>query len=190
MVFYFRSPTGAAPTPADCQAIADAYGLWENTGSLLGYFLLRSEDSSFTGANVWSIDDRAQASFVDTPFSRSGFIPNLLFAALATSQAPIVRWATAELGKASGRTYALGLTMAVNDTKGDKELVNGVYLAALTSIFSELGPSVQAATGYRQVHVARSRRQLGTRSPRWFDITGCGTYELMGTQRRRTRRGR
>jgi len=187
MVFRFRHPVYAQPTSADCKAIAQAYGAWENDGALLGYFLLRSEDSYFTRANVYSIDTRSRASFTDDRFERSGFIPNLAFAHLATSLAPVVRWGTAERGLHTGRTYATGLSEAVNDTRGDKETVNFLYVAALTSIFAQLGPAITAATGYIQCHYTESVRAGVGPVPRLLDITDVGCYELMGSQRRRTR---
>lgn len=189
MVFHFRSIDLSPPTPSICKLIAEVYGLWENDGALVGYFLLRSSDSSFRAANVWSVDPRSKASFVDEPFSRPGFIPSLAFGHLPTSMAPVVRWATAERGKATGRTYAVGLSEAVNDGESDKEKVNGLYLDSLASIFGALGPSMVATVKFSQCHLARSHRGGVVDSPTLLDITGCGVYERMGSQRRRTRPG-
>lgn len=187
MVFHFRSPTGEDATLSDCINVAKAYGLWENDGALLGYFLLRGEDSNFTRANVFGLSGAPNAVFIDEPFSRSGFIPGLGFDLLPTSLAPVIRWATAERGLATGRTYAVGLTEAVNDTRSDKETVNGLYLDSLTTIFRELGAAVQSATGFVQCHLARTPRGGVGPAPTLLDITGVGVYELMGSQRRRTR---
>jgi hypothetical protein len=188
MVFHFRNPSGSEPLAAGCEAIAAAYGLWENTGVLLGYFALRGEFSIFTGANVFSIHPGQRASFIQQPFSRPGLIPDLEASLLATSLAPVMTWATAERGPHTGRTYALGITEFANEFNSDREEVNFLYRDALTSIFKELGPAVEAATGYVLCHYTESPRGGVGAGPHLLDITDVGTYVLMGSQRRRTRK--
>lgn len=187
MVFHLRALDGHEASTADCRSIADAYGLWENTGFLVGYFLLRSEDSQFTRANVFGIGVPPRASFIDQPFSRDGFIPDLAFDMLPTSMAPIIRWSTSERGPATGRTYAVGLTEAANDTESDKEKVNGLYLDALATIFGNLNAAIGAPLGYQLAHYTDSPRGGTGPGGKLLDITGCGVYERMGSQRRRTR---
>ena len=187
MVFHFRSPSGADASSSDCRAVANAYGLWENTGFGVGYALLRGEFSRFTVANAWSIGNPPRASFVDFKFERAGEIPDLVYSLLPTTLAPIVRWGTAERGKATGRTYALGLTQAINDLLPDRELILDFYVNALATIFGALRAEVLAATGFVQVHYTSSPRGLAGSGQRLLDITDSGVYVRMGTQRRRTR---
>jgi hypothetical protein len=188
MVFWFRHPTYGVPSAADCRAIADAYGIWENSGFGLGYFSLRGELSYFTSANVYSIDPTVRASFVDTPFARGGLLPRLATQLMATGRAPIVTWGTAARGPSTGRTYAVGLTASTSLYEDDQERISGVYTGALTSIFTALRGTISLATGYIQCHYTVSDRGgLGPGS-HLLDITGTGCYELTGSQRRRTRR--
>lgn len=187
MVFHFRSADGHEPTPDDCRAVADAYGEWENSGFALGYFVHRGEYSYFTRANAFGIGNSPRASFIDDPFERSGFIPDLAFWLLPSSCCPIVRWATTERGPETGRTYAVGLTLLTSDPLSDKSTVSGAYGVVLQSTFDTLRVQVQALTGFVQCHLARSKRGGLGPGQHLLDITGCGIYELMGTQRRRTR---
>lgn len=189
MVFHFRQPGGAAPSSADCRAVADAFGLWENLGYGLGYALLRSVDSLFTGASCRSLDITSRANFVDSPFERPGLILGEIAKLMPTSCAPLVRWADVEGREAAGRTYAVGLTTEASARENDTERVNALYRAALASIFGALGPGIEAATGYRQVLVSRRRHGASGSLPRAVEVAGCGVYERMGTQRRRTRPG-
>jgi hypothetical protein len=187
MVFYFRSPTGFDATPSELRDIADAYGLWENTGFGVGYALLRGEHSLFTSARAFSIGNEPRASSIGADFARAGEIPDLVYSLLPTSLAPIVRWATNERGIATGRTYAVGLTQAINDLLPDREVILDFYVDALSTIFGALGPEIANATGYKQCHwTASSRGGLGA-GQHLLDITGQGVYSMMGVQRRRTR---
>lgn len=187
MVFHFRKLAGGDATPADCKAVADAYGLWENSGFGIGYALLRGEFSHFNSANAFGISGTSRASFIDVHFARPGLIPDVGFPLLPTGIAPIVHWATAERGKATGRTYALGLTDAATDLSGDKSVVEGLYLDALTTIFGVLRALIEGATGFRMAHYTTSHRGGVAVVPSLLDITGQGVYALMGSQRRRTR---
>lgn len=187
MTFHGRSVDGHEPTYGDIRAICENYGLWENTGFLLGYFLLRSSDSVFTVCNGYSLDDRQRASFVDQPFSRSGLIPGFAAGMMPTSVAPIIRWGTAEKGIHSGRTYAVGITTEATKGNGDAEELNGLYVDALTQVFEDLAPIVFAPVGYKQVHLVPAPSHSLTQLPVGLDITSVGCYVRCGTQRRRTR---
>jgi hypothetical protein len=187
MVFFFRSPTGLDPTASECRAVADAYGRWENTGFGVGYALLRGELSRFTRANAYSIGSAPRASFIDATFERAGEIPDLVYSLLPTTLAPIIRWQTAERGVHTGRTYAVGLTMAINDVLPDRELILDFYVEALATIFGALRATVLGATGYVQCHYTSSPRGGVGPGEHLLDITGSGCYNRMGAQRRRTR---
>lgn len=189
MTFSFANAGATPPTTEDCRAVADAYGLWENTGFGLGYALLRSSDSSYVGVSAWSHDRRANVAFTDTPFNRPGLLPGVVGALLPTSTCPLIRWATVDGRERAGRTYAVGITNESVKFSSDQERVNGVYLDALTNIFRDLRDGIELTTGYSMVILhQRGRGQSGfLRS--YTKVRDCGVYELMGTQRRRTRPG-
>lgn len=189
MVFSFRHPTFDVPTYADCQVVADAYGIWENNGLGFGYALLRTSDSNFVSANVYSRDSRRRASFVDVPFSRAGLLPGLFGSPLPTSCAPIIRWRSASGPRPIGRTYAVGMTELVQGSGSDKELIGGIYTATLATIFNHLREVVQGSCGYVQCIVSETTRGGPKRLLAVRDVADAGVYELMGTQRRRTRPG-
>lgn len=187
MVFHFRNPSGAPPTASDCRNVADAYGLWENDGFLLGYYLLRGIESGFKRANAFGIDPASRASFIDAPFTRPGFIPDEPFLLTPAAVSPLVRWSTSERGANTGRTYVCGGTNLASDPDPDESNVTGAYGAILQSTFDVLRTQVQALTGFIQVHYTTSPRGgLGPGS-HLLDITGCSVSQLMATQRRRMR---
>jgi hypothetical protein len=187
MTFHFRNSGLTPPTWADCKAVADAYGLWENTGYGLGYAQLRSSEGSFIRADCWSLDDRVPARFQDQDFDRPGLWPPFVGMPLPTTLAPLIRWGTSERGLASGRTYAVGLSVDMQDP-GDLELVNGPARDELAAAFGDLsGAITSGAPDYRQC-VVSGKRSLTSESLRVpLDITSVGVYALMGAQRRRTR---
>lgn len=190
MTFHFRRDDGLPPTADDCRRAADGYGLWEFDGFADGYAILRSADSAFVRANCWSLDDRIQASFVDQPFHRTGLLPGFAGKLLPTTLCPLIRWGTVERGKTAGRTYALGLTTLCQDESGDLELVNDLYLDALSTIFGQLGARVFDASGLVQC-IPTSKGPWGTKSFQFpGGVNDVGVYELMGSQRRRTRPSR
>jgi len=187
MVFYFRLTSGLPPTTLECEEVAHNFGLWEDSGFGPGYAVLRGGDSAFESCQVVSIDPRSLASFLDGPFSRSGHIPGLAFDLLPTSMAPIVRWATDERGLATGRTYCVGLTLAAVDGSSDKEKLNFLYTDALATIFGVLESTVASGPYLKQCHYVRSSGRGAVSPPALLDITGHGVYQLVGSQRRRTR---
>lgn len=189
MVFNFRSPEGHPPTSAECRAIAQQYGLWEDLGFGAGYVELRGYDGLFVKADCWTLDRRSPASFIDTPFARNGLIFAIVAGLLPTAVCPLVRYGTALHGFASGRKYAIGMTSLVAEYFGDASRVNGVAQLVIASAFDGLRTGMLSATGYIQV-VLTTRGPSATKSfPLPLDITDVGCYALMGTQRRRTRVG-
>lgn len=187
MTFHFRRDDGNPPSAIDCMKVAQGYGLWENDGFLDGYWLLRSDESHFTSADVWSLDDRARSSFTDIPFDRPGAIPGIAGKLLPTTLCPLVRWGTVERGKQAGRTYAVGMTTLCQDREGDLEVVNGLYLDALATIFGELGARVFDSSGLVQC-IPTEKGPWGTKSLKFpSGVNDVGVYRLMGSQRRRTR---
>lgn len=189
MVFSFRHPAFGIPSPVDCENVADAYGIWENNGVGFGYALLRTSDSNFVSANVYSRDSRQRASFVDVPFSRGGLLFGLFGSPLPTSCAPIIRWRGADSPRPIGRTYAVGMTELVQGSGADKELIGGIYTATLATIFNHLREVVRGSCGYVQCIVSETSRAGPRRLLAVRDVADAGVYELMGTQRRRTRPG-
>jgi hypothetical protein len=189
MVFYFANPGTTVPTPSECRAVADAYGLWENNGLGEGYSLLRAVDSAFVRANCRSIDPGGGGSFVDTEFSRSGQLPGVIGAMVASGRAPIARWGTAEHGRASARTYLVGLWDGLVDITGDQDTLAPLAGDSISVVLGQLGPMVLATTGYR--HVALSVRGVPPPRTLWrkLDITDVGVYDRLGSQRRRARPG-
>jgi hypothetical protein len=187
MVFYFRTSDGHEPTTDDCRAVHDAYGQWESYGFFLGYFVHRGDDSYFTGSRTFGIGEPPRASYITRDTPAAGVIPSEIEQLLPTAVAPIIRWATAERGPRTGRTYAVGLTTLTSDPNPDMCAITGPYAAILVSTFDSLRSQVQALTGFIQCHYTRSPRGGVGPGDHLLDITGCGVYELMGTQRRRTR---
>jgi hypothetical protein len=189
MVFHFRNPGGSPPTPGDCKAIAQQYGLWEDSGLGGGYVDFRGYDGLFTKADAWTLDRRSPASFVDTAFARNGLIPAIVAGLLPTAVCPLVRYGTVEHGLQSGRTYAVGMTSLAAEFFGDASRVDSAAQLAIAAQFASLGTQVRSATGYVQV-VLTARGAGATKTfPLPLDITDVGCYALMGTQRRRTRPG-
>lgn len=190
MVFRFRSSSGSAPTPSDCQAVADAYGLWENNGAFGGSYTHRGSDSYFNRANVFSEDPRSDAVFIDTVFSRQGGLPFITPPSMPRNVAPIVSWWTDELGQTSGRTYAVGINGAALSDESDASTLTVADRVIVQSDYNAIRGRVLADAGYIQVFRSNAARAGLGPGPHVFDITGCGVYLLVGTQRRRLRHGR
>lgn len=190
MVFRCRIAAGHPPTPADCKAIAENYGLWEDSGFGVGYTLLRGQFSYFTRCNVYSEDSTSRASFVDTPFMRAGQLPSLGAKIVPTSVAPLCRWtAVGSAGRAAGRTYLVGIAQSTLLLPDDLEnLGKGSAITIATQMNAMV--SLFASVGAPLVLVSR-RRSLGyTGTPLVLDIThGAVATGLMASQRRRTRSG-
>lgn len=189
MTFHFQRLDPHPPNADEMLDLALNYGLWENSGFLLGYALLRGVESSYVGCQVNSLDASARVRASDGPFDRPGEIPLPPGTALPRNLAPIVHWNTAARPVTAGRTYAVGITALAQEGAGGLDRVNVLYLDALSAIFGSLAGTVADPVGYRQVHVGY-RGHGPAKSLRSVDpITGCGVYELMGTQRRRLRPG-
>lgn len=187
MVFYFRQPYSLAPTTAECQAVADAYGIWENNGLGIGYALLRGDDSHYVNVSCKSVDSSSESGFADKGFDRTGEIPGFVSPMLPSSLAPICRWATAERGLATGRTYLVGISEGITGMGADQEYLGPGAGAGIQVVMDSLRSVVQGSTGYIQSHfTASARGGLGI-GQHLLDITGCGVYNLLGSQRRRTR---
>jgi len=187
MVFHFHSPGYVIPIESELVAISQAYDFWENSGLLVGYGILRSQNSIYERNNVWSIDDRSRAVLINKVQSRPGFIPFEEARMLPGNVAPIIRYGTVERGMHSGRTYAIGITEDAAAGNEDLAEVDGLYTAALTTIFRELGLVVQSATGYTHCHFTPSPRGGLVPGGNLLDITDVGCYVRMGTRRRRLR---
>ncbi len=187
MVFYFRSYESHIPSAAECRAVADAYGLWENNGLGIGYALLRSDDSHFVNVECRALQGPGSPGFRDTGFDRTGEIPGFLSPMLGTGLAPICRWATLERGIRTGRTYMTGVSEGVCSFGADQEYLGGGAGAALQVVMDSMRGIVASATGYTQSHYTESPRGGIAARPNLLDITGCGVYNLLGSRRLRTR---
>lgn len=191
MTFYARVPH--PPAESDCIDFANAYGLWESLGFLfpVGYSTLRSSDSEYSGVAVRSLDPLSNAVFIDRPFSRGGLIPGFAGAALATSLAPLIYWLVAPDRQPRGRTYAVGLTEQVSHFQADKELLDPTYQVALHDSFDDLRLIFDGVHAAKLCHVSWKHRDQPPNVAPSFDIVGVNVPQgPMGTQRRRTRRGR
>lgn len=187
MTFHFGSPGLGPPTPHDVQGLCLNYGLWENSGELIGYALLRGVESSYVGCRAWSLDARSPVSASDGPFDRPGIIPLPSGELLPRNLCPVVHWNTVLRPVTAGRTYAVGITALAQVDSGSLSKVNFLYQDALSSIFGVLGATVAQPLEYVQVHVAYRGRGSSRILTSVEPVTGCGVYELMGTQRRRLR---
>lgn len=188
-VFVFATLDGHAPTAEELGDLAFNYGVWEQDIAGIGYSTLRSSDSQFVGCRVNSIDSRHQTFHIDGPVSVAGLIPSFVFGMLPSNLSPIIRWATAEKGLATGRTYAVGITTAATKGNSDGAELNGLYRDALATIYGDLAPTVAAPVGYKMVHLVRAVKRGPVLGPSALDITGLGVYVRCGTQRRRLRPG-
>jgi hypothetical protein len=187
MVLYFRQLFGLDATYSDCVNIAEAYGTWENNGLGVGYCLLRSDDSHYVGVSVTGLSGASRARFDDQPFDRTGEIPGFLSPMLATGLAPICRWGTAERGAATGRTYLVGISEGITGFGADQSYLGPGAGATIQILMDELRGGVLAGTGFKQAHYTSSARGGLGIGPKLLDITDCGVYNLLGSQRRRTR---
>lgn len=187
MVFHCRSSDGHEATLADCVAVVAAYDAWENDGLGIGYTLLRSTDSYFVRAGAFGIGPSPRASFISRPSPNSGQIPSFLSPMVPSGRAPIIRWATAERGLSTGRTYAVGVSEGVTDFGDDQEVLSGLGTSALDLAFSQLRVILLNQAGYVQCHYTDSPRGGLGPGGHLLDITGQGCYQLTGSQRRRTR---
>lgn len=187
MVFYFRSYEAHIPTAAECRAVADAYGLWENNGLGIGYALLRSDDSHYINVECRALQYPGAPHFKDAGFDRTGEIPGFLSPMLGTGLAPICRWATSERGERTGRTYMTGISEGVCSFGADQEYLGGGAGAAMQLVMDSMRGLVQSRTGYQQCHYTESTRGGLDARPNLLDITGCGVYNLLGSRRLRTR---
>lgn len=189
----FHVDVGHVPDAGDCQNVTEIYGLWENSGTIVpfGYFVLRSQDSFFTGSWAYSIDPASKASFLDGPFRRPGGLPFLGSSELPTSIAPLVYWNTSPERRHRGRTYAVGVVADATTGESDGMSVSALYQDALVTQFESLILQVAAVESYQLVLV--EYQSHGVRAPIMptFPCVGCHMDSRpMGTQRRRSRRGR
>jgi hypothetical protein len=187
MTFAFRRPDGLPPSPADCRAVGDGYAAWENNGFGLGYTLLRSVDSNFVGTYCFTLDPRGGGSRYDHRANGTGQIPGILAGMIATGCSPIVRWATAERGEHSGRTYAVGLSRLLTQPFGDEETLAPLAGDTIAIEFSGLRSSVMSSSGLEQVILSARRSDVPTTLSAAHQVIGQGCYSLLGSQRRRTR---
>lgn len=187
MVFYFRSYEAHPPTVSECRAVADAYGLWENNGIGIGYSLLRSDDSHYINVSCRALQGVGGPEFTDTGFDRAGQVPGFVSPMLGTGLSPICRWATAERGERTGRTYLVGISEGITSFGSDQEYLGPDAGATIQLVMAGLAPLVLAATGYTQAHYTESPRGGLPTGPKLLDITGSGVYNLLGSRRNRTR---
>jgi hypothetical protein len=190
MVFYFRTPTYGAPTAADCKALAEQYGLWENNGFAIGYALIRSDRSNFVRANTRSRDFFSQAGFTDTPFERPGLTPSRIAPMLSSSSSPIVNWLQ-DSSRRMYRTYAVGLaSIFVIPLEDDVTYVGSGPAGNVQAPFDALRTEIQAGCGLIQVAMETRRAGALLVPALAHDVVGCTVHaQQVGSQRRRTRPG-
>jgi hypothetical protein len=191
MVFHYRRYDLLPPTPTDCLELAQQYGLWEDSGGGFGFTLLRANSSAFTAANVWSVDNRSLASFIDDPFSRAGSVPLLGSVEVPQALAPIVRWRVGPFGSLHGRTYVPCCAYSAEGNPSESMRVSGLFADSLAAQFGRLIPPGPPASRLGMVSLVSAFGSRGRLIGRVLDITAASVPStLMGTQRRRVRPGR
>lgn len=190
MVFYFRSYENHPPTEAECQAVADAYGLWENYGAGDGYASVRHEDSQYVGVSVRALGGPGSPAFVDRSFRRSGNVSGFRGDMLPTGIAPLCHWWTEERGPKTGRTYLVGISSAITSGVSDLSNVDDSGAAEIGVYCANLRAMVLGVTGYTQCHYTASPRGGVGIGQFLLEITGSWVDSLTASRRLRTRPGR
>jgi hypothetical protein len=128
--------------------------------------------------------------YAERAFDETGQIPGFLSPMLPSGKAPIVRWATAERGPATGRTYCVGVSEGVLFMGPDQEVLGPGAADDLAGVFDLLRTAALPDVRLTMCHYAATLRGGAAFEPGLLDITGVGAYELMGSRRLRTRPGR
>lgn len=175
--------------PHDAENVSQVVDLWDTTGFIPVYGFLRSEESSYRGTSVYSLDPLYPVSWTPQYGESGGFIPSFVSSMLPSQVCPLIKWQLEGVPR-QVYTYALGLTMEAvggflsGDTSKTKDLYNIVLGQAFQDLYDEF-----ANEGFTMVHLRTQRHGLPLVPAEVIPITGCvGVRQLTGTQRRRVRR--
>jgi len=192
MTFYFFVMAGHPPTAEDVAAIGGNYVLWERGlfGFFDGYSTARSDVSALIKVQAQSIDPNSEAFLFTDLAVVDGEVPSGVEACLPTTLAPMIIWSLAPGSqRMEGRTYAVGVA-ADQEGTSDKMQLNAANRAELFDVFGNLH-QFMFDNGAQMVALRTRRDKVALPVAEAYPITGCFNVNiLLGSQRRRTFRGR